>query len=63
MLEDNEVKMVRLNYETAQKIEDKLGRYGFLKGPKSYVELIFSYLEGDERLVTLSRLSKIEILS
>ncbi|WP_029369034.1 HsdM family class I SAM-dependent methyltransferase [Saccharolobus islandicus] len=60
VLDDDGVKIVRLSYITAQKIEDKLGRYGFLRGPKSYVELILKYLGGDQKLVKLGDVIEIK---
>ena len=53
VLEDNEAKVVGLDSSTAQRIEEKLGRFAFLRGPKSYIELVFSFLKGDERVVKL----------
>lgn len=60
MSEDANVKVVRLSHVTARKIEDKIGRYGFLKGPKSYIELIFRYLDGDTKLVKLGDVVEIK---
>lgn len=60
VLEDNEAKVVGLDSSTALRIEEKLGRFAFLRGPKSYIELVFSFIKGDERVVRLGDVMEIK---
>lgn len=61
ILEDEVVRKVMIKKHTLKIIESKLGRWGILKGPKKYLELVLNFLEGkDQRLKLLSDFLNIE---
>jgi len=61
IFEDEAVRKVVIKRDTLKTIESKLGRWGILKGPKKYLELVLNFLEGkDTRLKLLSDFITIE---
>jgi len=61
ILEDEDVRKVMIKKHTLKTIESKLGRWGILKGPKKYLELVLNFIEGkDTRLRLLSDFITIE---
>ena len=53
IIETPEFRVVNVKKDLLLKIEEAFGRWGVFKGPKTYLELLFNFIEGKESVLNL----------
>lgn len=53
VLEDEDIRVVAVRKDALQKLEERLGKWGIFRGPKTYFKLVFEFIEGNLPLVLL----------